>query len=127
MSCASPLALTSYYSWDTTVQSFLLEAFGKTGEDEWVRVPGRSALCFTSDRLKSLAEVTGQFRESLLSESGSGVTLGVVEQVTPSLEKRCDDDYDGPGEDVCAIVNDLVRVLQVPMELARNRTTYDCR
>lgn len=97
----------------------------KLVEDEWARVPGRPAHYLAPDRLKPLAEVTEQFKKLVLSESDSRAILCVVEQVIPSLERRCDDGYDGPGEDVRGIVDDLVGALRVPMEPARSRSAYD--
>ena len=82
--------------------------------DEWAAVPGRHVCDLTADRLKPLAEATERFKELLFDDSAQREVLAKVEQVIPGLEKRRDDDYEGPGEDVCGIVNDLLEKLQLP-------------
>ena len=86
----------------------------KIVEDEWAGVPGRLVMDLTADRLKPLAEVTKQVKELLFTESDRRSVLGVVERVVPSLEKRRDDGYDGPGEDIRCIVGDLIEMLRIP-------------
>jgi hypothetical protein len=76
-------------------------------EDEWAGVPGRPATDLTADRLEPLVEVTMQFKELLFTESGRRAVLAAVEQVIPSLERRRDDGYEGPGEDIHGIVDAL--------------------
>ena len=88
------------------------ESLEKLVEDEWARVPGRLVQDVTADRLKPLAEITEQLKELLFTESDRRAVLDVVEQVIPSLEKRHDDDYAGPGDDIRGIVNDLLEVLR---------------
>jgi hypothetical protein len=41
-----------------------------------------------------------QLKELLFTKSGRRAVLAVVDQVIPSLEKRRDDGYAGPGEDI---------------------------
>lgn len=93
-------------------------------EDEWAGVPGRLVQDITADRLKPLAEVTEKFRELLFSESERRAVLAVVERVIPSLEKRLDGGYDGPGEDIRGIISDLLEVLRIPIESANRRPLY---
>ena len=95
----------------------------KLVEDEWARIPGRHLQYVTADRLKSLAEITEQFKELLLTESEVGLVIDAVEKVIPSLEKRRDDNYDGPGDDIRGIVNDLLGVLRSPMQSTKRRPT----
>jgi len=97
--------------------------FEKLVEDEWARVPGRPVQDLTADRLKPLAEVTEQLKEHVFTESDRRAILGVVEQVIPSLEKRRDDGYEGPGEDICGVVDNLLGVLRSPVRSTRRRPT----
>jgi hypothetical protein len=90
----------------------------KLVEDEWAGVPGRLAMDLTADRLEPLVEVTMQFGELLFTESGRGVVLAAVDQVIPALERRRDDGYAGPGEDIHGVVDGLRRVLRSPMRSA---------
>jgi len=96
----------------------------KLVEDEWARVPGRPLQDVTADRLKLLAEITEQFKELLLTESDLGLVINAVEKVVPHLENRRDDNYDGPGDDIRGIVNDLLGVLRSPMQSTKRRFTH---
>ena len=97
----------------------------KVLEDEWAAVPGRPPIDLTTDLLEPLAEVTKQFRElSFFTEGGRKGVLGRVEQVISSLEKRLDDGYDGPRDDIRRIIDDLRKTLRVPMESNSRRFTY---
>ena len=89
---------------------------GKLVEDEWARVPGRPLQNVTADCLKSLAEITEQFKELLLTESELRLVIDAVEKVIPSLEKRRDDNYNGPEDDIRDIINDLLAVLRFPRQ-----------
>ena len=84
----------------------------KLVEDEWAGVPGRRMMNLTADLLGPLAEVTKQLKELLFTEGGRKAVLAVVGHVIPSLEKRRDGVYNGPGEDVCRIVDDLLEKLR---------------
>ena len=88
----------------------------KLVEDEWAGVPGRLVQDLTADRLKPLAEATAQFKQQLPADRDRDrrAILDMVEKVVPSLEKRRDEGYDGPGEDVCEIIDDLIEVLRSP-------------
>jgi len=86
----------------------------KVVEDEWARVPGRLLVDLTADRLEPLAEVTQQFKELFFNEYERKAVLGAVERVIPSLERRRDDDYEGPGDDVRIIITDLLGKLRAP-------------
>jgi len=48
----------------------------------------------------------------------------VVEQVIPGLEKRREDGYEGPGEDIRDMVETLIVALQIPMQSTSRRSTY---
>ena len=86
-------------------------------EEEWAAVPGRPPKDLTVDLLQPLAEVTEQFKkQSFFTESDRGAVLAMVEKVIPSLEKRRDSDYSGPGDDIRGVVNDLLEVLRSPMQ-----------
>ena len=93
-------------------------------EDEWAGVPGRLVMDLTADRLRPLAEITEQFKELLFTESDRKAVLGVVEQVIPSLERRRDDGYNGPGEDIRGIVSDLLEILRMPVQSTGRRSAY---
>ena len=100
----------------------------KVLEDEWAAVPGRPPMELTADLLEPLAEVTKQFRElTLFTEGGRKGVLGSVERVISSLEKRRDDGYDGPGDNIRRIINDLRQTLRVPMQSNSRRSTYNYR
>ena len=72
----------------------------------------------TFDLLEPLAEVTEQFKkQSFFTEGGRGAVLAVVEQVIPSLERRRDDSYSGPGNDLRQIIDHLLEVLREPMSI----------
>ena len=92
----------------------LEESLEKRLEDEWAAVPGRPLNALTADRLRPLAEVTEQFKELMFDESHRKAVLAVVEKVIPALKKRSEDGYQGPGEDVCGIVQGLVDTLTLP-------------
>ena len=97
----------------------------KVLEDEWAAVPGRPPMELTADILEPLAEVTKQFRAlSFFTEGGRKGVLGWVEHVISSLEKRRDDDYDGPGDDIRRIIDDLRQTLRVPIQSTSRRFTY---
>ena len=89
---------------------------GKLVVDEWARVPGRPLKDLTANHLEPLAEVTKRFREVLFTESKRRAALATVGRVIPSLEKRRDRGYEGPGEDVRSIIHDLLRILRVPVQ-----------
>lgn len=101
------------------------ESLEKRVEEEWAAVPTRPVPDLSIDRLKSLVEVTEQFMELSFNENDRKDVLAMVERVVPSLEKRCEDGYEGPGEDVRGIVNDLVKKLRSPPSpTTRRRSTY---
>ena len=87
-------------------------------EDEWVGVPARPVADLTADRLEPLVEVTTQLKGLLFTEIDRKVVLTVVEQVIPALERRRDDGYEGPGEDIRDMVGALIEVLQAPIQSA---------
>jgi hypothetical protein len=94
-------------------------------EEEWAAVPTRHVFDLAFERLKSLVEVTEQFIELSFNENDRKDVLVMVERVIPSLKKRCEEGYEGPGEEVCGIVNDLVKKLRSPPSPAtRRRSTY---
>ena len=93
-------------------------------EDEWAGVPGRPVANLAVDRLKPLVEVTRQLKELLFTEVDRKVVLGVVEHVIPALEKRRDDGYEGPGEDIRNIIEALITVLEVPVQSNSRRSAY---
>jgi hypothetical protein len=88
------------------------KSLDKVVEDEWAGVPGRLPMDLTADRLEPLAEVTKQFKELFFTESNRKAVLAAVERVIPALEKRRDDGYEGPGEDVRGIVDDLLGTMK---------------
>ena len=81
---------------------------------EWAAVPGRPVHDLTADRLKPLAEVTERFDELLFDDNYREAALTTVQGVIPGLEQRRDNSYEGPGEDVRIIVDDLLKILQLP-------------
>ena len=83
-------------------------------ENEWAAVPGRPLVDLTADRLEPLVEVTERFKEILFTEIDQKVVLTLVEQVIPSLERRRDDGYEGPNEDIRDMVGGLIGILQEP-------------
>ena len=93
-------------------------------EDAWAGVPGRPMMDLTADRLEPLVEVTTQLKELLFSEIDRKAVLGAVEQVIPALERRRDEGYEGPGEDIRNMLGALIRILQVPMQQASRLSTY---
>ena len=96
----------------------------KVVEDEWAGVPARLVMDLTVDRLEPLAEVTKQFKELSFTESDRRAVLAVVEQVIPSLERRRDGGYGGPGGDVRGIIDGLLEELRKPIQLSSRRSTY---
>ena len=97
---------------------------GKLVEDEWARVPGRSVEDLTARRLIPLAEATKQLKKILFTESERKAVVYVVEDVVPSLERRRDDSYEGPGEHTRGIVNDLLDTLRTPVHSTSPRSTF---
>jgi hypothetical protein len=94
-------------------------------EEEWAAVPTRHVSDLAFERLKSLVEVTEQFIELSFNKNDRKDVLAMVERVIPSLKKRCEEGYEGPGEEVCGIVNDLVNNLRSPPSPAtRRQSTY---
>ena len=93
-------------------------------EDEWKRVPGRPLNELTADLLEPFVEVTIQLRELLFTEIDRREVLAAVEEVIPALEKRRDNGYEGPGEDIREAVDGLVEVLREPIQSASRRSTY---
>ena len=104
---------TSSSSIDNSLQNLMV--------DEWAAIPGRHVRDLTADRLRPLAEITEGFKELLFDDSSRRAVLAEVEQVIPGLERRNDTGDDGPGEDVCDIVDALVAKLRLPTR----RLTYD--
>ena len=97
----------------------------KVVEEEWAAVPGRRPKDLTVDRLGPLAEVTEQFKRlSIFSESGREAVLAAVEQVVPSLERRNDEGYGGPDDELHMIIEDLLRVLREPVQANSRRSTF---
>lgn len=92
--------------------------------DEWAGVPGRPVMDLTADRLKPLARVTKRFKKLFFTESDRRAVLAVVERVVPSLERRHDDGYGGPGDDIRGIVDDLLEELRKPIRSSSRRSTY---
>ena len=84
----------------------------KLVEGEWDAVPGRPVQDLTVSRLESLVEITKRFKELLFDESDRGGVLAAVERVIPSLERRRDGGYEGPGEGVHGIIGGLVQDLR---------------
>ena len=116
----SDIPLPEYDGFNPPLDKFL----EKLVEDEWARVPGRLAMNLIADRLEPLAEVTMQLRELLFTESGRRAVLAAVGQVLPSLERRRDDGYLGPGKDIHDILDALQDILRVPVSSIRRRSTY---
>ena len=100
------------------------ESLEKRMEDEWAAVPARSVPDLAAARLKPLVEVTKQFLEVSFDDNDRKAVLAMVERVIPSLEKRCDDGYTGPGEEVRDIVNGLVEKLRSPLPTSRRPFIY---
>ena len=105
---------------DPPLDKFLAKAV----EDEWARVPGRPLNELTADFLEPFVEVTIQLRELLFTEIDRQAILAAVEKVIPSLEKRRDDGYEGPGEDIREAVDGLVEVLKEPIPVTARRFTF---
>ena len=87
----------------------------KLVETQWQEVPGRPVVDLTADNLGPLAEVTKRLKQLVFTEINRRAVLAVVEGVIPALERRRDDGYEGPGEDVCYIVGELLEILRVPV------------
>jgi hypothetical protein len=89
-------------------------SLGKLVEDEWARVPGYSPMDLTTGRLNPLVEVTMGYNE-FFTENERRAVLAKVEQVIPSLERRRDDGYEGPDEELRGVIGALLEILRVPM------------
>jgi hypothetical protein len=86
-------------------------------QDEWTAVPGRSPMKLTLGLLEPLAEVTQQFRNlSFFTESDRLAVLAAVRQVIPSLERRRDGGYSGPGDDIRRVIGNLLGILREPIQ-----------
>jgi hypothetical protein len=109
----SDIPLPEYDGSNPPLDNFL----EKLVEDEWAGVPGRPTTDLTTDRLEPLVEVTTRSKELLFTEGGRKAVLAAVEQVIPSLERRRDDGYEGPGEDIRGVVDSLQEMLRTPMPL----------
>ena len=96
----------------------------KLVKDEWAGVPGRPVIDLTVDRLGPLAEVTKRFKELLFGENERRAVLAVVEQVIPSLKERRDGGYEGPGEGVLRIIDDLLETLRAPTRSTSRGSIY---
>jgi hypothetical protein len=88
------------------------EFLEKLMKDEWAGVPGRPLMNITADRLKPLVEVTMQCKKLSFTESGRSAVLAAVDLVIPSLERRRDEGYEGPGEDIRGVVEALQEILR---------------
>jgi len=102
----------------------LNKSLEKVLEGEWAGVPGCLLEDLTASRLEPLAEGTKRFKELFFTESNRKAVLATVERVIPSLERRRDDCYEGPGEDVRGIVDDLLETLWTPVQSTNRRSTY---
>ena len=109
----------SFAEWGDRNPSLFDDFLRRLLVDEWAAVPARHVPNLTADQLRSLAETTKEFQESLPDEDYRRSVLAEVEKVIPGLERRQDGGYEGPGEDVRDIVNDLVAKLQPPQSLPR--------
>ena len=97
----------------------------KVLEDEWAAVPGRLPMDLTVDLLEPLAEVTGQFKKLFFfTESDRRAVLAAVERVIPALERRRDDNYGGPENDIRHIIDSLLRILREPIRSDSRRSTF---
>ena len=97
----------------------------KVVEEEWAAVPGRHTTDLTADRLGPLAEVTEQFKRlSFFSEIDRRAVLAVVEQAVPCLERRRDEGYGGPDDEVRRIIEDLLKVLREPVQTTSRWSTF---
>ena len=114
LSRVGELSLPEY---DTSIPPPFNTFLANLVKDEWARVPGRPVADLTTDLLTPLAEVTNQLKQLLFTEIDRRAVLAEVENVIPSLEKRRDDGFGGPGEDICGFVDDLLERLRVPMPL----------
>ena len=116
----SDIPLPEYNGYDPPLDELLT----KLVEDEWAGVPGRPTTDLTADRLEPLVEVTTRLRELLFTESGWRAVLTVVEQVIPALERRRDNGYEGPGEDMCGVIDALQELLRAPVPSTIRRSRY---
>ena len=97
----------------------------KVVEEEWAAVPGRYPMELTADLLGPLAEVTKQFKRlSFFTEIDRKAVLAMVEQVVPSSERRRDEGYGGPDDEVREIIEDLLKVLREPIQTSSCRSTF---
>jgi hypothetical protein len=76
-------------------------------QDEWTDVPGRPLTQLSAERLGPLAEVTERFR-NLFTGNAWATVMDAVQLVIPSLEKRRDDGYNGPDDNVRRIICGLL-------------------
>ena len=94
---------------------------------EWAAVPGRQVCDLTADRLIPLAEITEGFNKELLfNDYYQRAVLAEVERVIPGLERRHDSGYEGPGEDVRDVINDLVAKLR-PLSRCRFSDNWEVK
>ena len=111
--------------WDGHNPLSLDEFLQKHVEGEWTAVPGRPVHGLSVHRLKPLAEITERFEELLFDENHRRTVLVIVEEVISRLERRRDDGYEGPGEDVRGVVNDFLDRLRLPPSPpSRHRAAY---
>ena len=95
----------------------------KLVEDEWARVPARPLHHLTVDLLTPFAEIT-EWLDVLFTESDRMAILAAVEQVIPSLEKRRDVGYGGPGEDIRGIIGRVIEKLRPSTKPAAGCSTF---
>ena len=111
--------------WDGYSSSSFDDFLQKLIVNEWAAVPGRPVRDLTADRLDPLVEVTEQFRALLFDEGYRKAALAVVQRVIPGLEQRHDSSYEGPGEDVRAMIGTLMEKLKLPIpRSSRRQSTY---
>ena len=75
-------------------------------------------LCRTTpQKLKELSSTENDWRAA----------FGVVEKVIPSLGSRCEDSYNGPGEDIYGIIDELrsVAIARRVVDQTQVRTLVD--
>ena len=105
-----------FAEWDYRSLSLLDDSLRQLLVDEWASVPARHVSGLTAEKLGQLAETTKEFQEVLPDDDYRRSVLAKVEEVIPGLKRRREDGYEGPGEDVCRIVSDLVAKLRPPHE-----------